>query len=99
MKDAPFFHVIAPVGAIWRRNEMKKVTWVALLLLALSAGAVQAQESPGAHLGGSWSANVWATLVDLMTAIFAPDPAPTSPPAIMGGDCGAGMDPTGGCRG
>jgi hypothetical protein len=78
---------------------MKRIALAALLLLALSAGAVRAQESPAAHHDVSWSGNVWAALVDLVTAIFAPDQEPTSPPAIMGGDCGAGMDPTGGCRG
>ena len=70
MKNVPSF-------ATWRREaqpggeeEMKRIVWAALLLLALSAGAVRAQESPAAHLGGSWSASVWAALVDLVTAIF-----------------------------
>jgi hypothetical protein len=78
---------------------MRRIAWAALLLLTLSSGAVQAQEPPAAHHEASWSANAWATLIDLVTAILAPDQEPTSPPAIMGGDCGAGIDPTGGCRG
>lgn len=78
---------------------MKKIALAALLLLALSSGAVQAQESPAAHLDVSWSANFWEALADLVEAIFAADQKPTPPPDIMGGDCGAGMDPTGGCRG
>ena len=78
---------------------MKRIAWAALLLLALSTGAVQAQESPAARHEASWSANLWSALADLVSAIFAPDQEPPSPPDITGGDCGAGMDPTGGCRG
>ncbi|HKH45542.1 MAG TPA: hypothetical protein VKM72_12835 [Thermoanaerobaculia bacterium] len=94
----------APSSAKWRREgaiggvEMKKVACAILLLLALSSGAVQAQESRAAHLDVSWSAAFWAALGDLVTAIFAPDQEPTSPPDVMSGDCGAAMDPTGGCR-
>ena len=78
---------------------MRRIAWAALLLLALSTGAALAQESPAARHEASWATNVWSALADLMTAIFAPDQEPQSPPNIMGGDCGAAMDPTGGCRG
>lgn len=78
---------------------MKRFAGTALLLLALGAGALRAQEGPAAHRDVSWSSNAWAALVELVTAILVPDQEPISPPAIMGGDCGAGMDPTGGCRG
>lgn len=79
---------------------MKKVAWAIFLLLALSSGAAQAQKSRAAHHDVSWSANFWAALGDLMTAIFAFEKEPTSPPAdIMGRDCGVFIDPTGGCRG
>ena len=78
---------------------MRRIAWAALLLLALSTGAALAQESPAARHEASWGANFWSALVDLVSAIIAPDPEPSSPPAIMGGDCGAAMDPTGGCRG
>lgn len=77
---------------------MRRIAWAALLLLALTTGAVQAQESRAAHPDVSWSANFWATLAELVQAIFAPDQEPTSPPSIMAGDCGAYIDPTGGCR-
>jgi hypothetical protein len=78
---------------------MRRIAWAALLLLALSTGAIQAQESPAARHESSWAANVWTALADLMSAIFASAPEPQSPPNIMGGDCGAYIDPTGGCRG
>ncbi len=81
---------------------MKRIALAALLLLALSAGAGRAQESPVAHLGGSWSANVWVTLVDLVEAIFGANPGPPPPPpntTTSDNDCGSYIDPTGGCRG
>ena len=78
---------------------MRRIAWVALLLLALSTGAALAQETPAARHEASGAANVWNALTNLMSAIFAPAPEPTPPPSIMGGDCGAAMDPTGGCRG
>jgi hypothetical protein len=79
---------------------MRRIAWAALLLLALTTGAVQAQESRAAHPDVSWSANFWATLADLAQAIFAPDQKPASSPSTttLDSDCGAGMDPTGGCR-
>ena len=78
---------------------MKKVAWVALLLLALSAGAVRAQ-APGAAPHASWFANSWAALVDLVEAILGANPAPTPPPntTTSDTDCGSFIDPTGGCR-
>lgn len=80
---------------------MKKVVFVTLLLLAFSTGAIQAEESPAAHLGGSWLANCWEALADLVEAVFAGSPKPTPPPetTTADGDCGAAMDPTGGCGG
>jgi hypothetical protein len=78
---------------------MRRIAWATLLLLALSTGAAQAQESPAARHEASRVANFWAALADVVSAIFVPDQEPSSPPDIMGGDCGAGMDPTGGCRG
>ena len=76
---------------------MKRVTSVALLLLALSVGAVQAQESPSAAPHVSW----FAALADLVEAIFGANPGPTPPPNTtnVDNDCGAYIDPTGGCRG
>ena len=79
---------------------MKKVALAILLLLALSSGAAQAQESSAAH-SGSWLANSWEALADLVEVIFGADPTPTPPPSsIIDNDCGAAIDPTGGgCRG
>ena len=61
--------------------------------------AGQPQESPRADLHASWPATFWAALAYLVEAIFAADQKPTPPPATTGADCGAGIDPTGGCRG
>jgi hypothetical protein len=78
---------------------MRRIALAALLLLALSSGVVQAQESRAAHHDVSWSANFWATLADLVQAIFAPDQEPTSPPKTptLDRECGSFIDPTGGC--
>lgn len=80
---------------------MRRIAWAALLLLALSTGAAQAQESPAARLDFSWLASGWEALADLVEVIFASGPKPTPPPETTNadGDCGAGMDPTGGCGG
>jgi len=79
---------------------MRRIAWAALLLLALSSGAVQAQEAPAAHLGASWVTNCWEALVGLVEVILVADQKPVSPPSTttLDSDCGAGMDPTGGCR-
>jgi len=78
---------------------MKKITCVALVLLALSSGAVQAQELPSHH-DVSWAAHFWEALADLVEAIFTADPKPTPPPSsTVDSDCGSFIDPTGGCRG
>lgn len=82
----------------WRRVEMKKVACTALLLLALSAGAVQAQESSAARLDVSWLTNSWVALVDLVQATFVGQTPATPPNTItLDNDCGAAIDPTGGC--
>jgi hypothetical protein len=73
---------------------MRKVAWVALLLLALSTGSVHAQGSPASSPHASWL----AALTDLWEAIFGATPTTNPQPSILG-DCGAGIDPTGGCRG
>lgn len=75
---------------------MRKVAWVALLLLVLSTGAVHAQGSPAASPHASWL----AALSDLWEAIVGATPKLPPPPGttILDGDCGAAMDPTGGCR-
>jgi hypothetical protein len=80
---------------------MRRIVWAALLLLALSTGAAQAQESPAARLDLSWLASGWEALADLVEVIFAADQEPPSPsdPTNVDRDCGAAMDPTGGCRG
>ena len=78
---------------------MKRIALAALLLLALGAGGVRAEESPAAHRTVSGPADVWAALVELVTSIFVPGQEPTSQPAAMRGDCGVFIDPTGGCRG
>ncbi len=76
---------------------MKKVAWVALLLLVLSVGAVQAQQAPDATPHASW----FAALADFVEAIFGANQGPTPQPNATGldNDCGAGIDPTGSCRG
>lgn len=80
---------------------MRRIAWAALLLLALSTGAAQAQESPAAHRDFSWLASGWEALADLVEAIFASGPKPTPPPetTTADGDCGSYIDPTGGCGG
>jgi hypothetical protein len=80
---------------------MRRIGWPALLLLALSTGAAQAQEAPAAHFGFSWLAGGWEALADLVEVIFAGDQELPAPPEAtnVDGDCGAGIDPTGGCRG
>lgn len=80
---------------------MRRIVWAALLLLTLSAGAAQAQESPATRLNLSWLASGWEALADLVEVMFAADQEPPSPPdpTNMDSDCGAGIDPTGGCRG
>jgi hypothetical protein len=79
---------------------MRRIALAALLLLALSSSAVQAQESRAAHLGASWLTNCWEALVGLVEVIVVADQKPASPPSTttLDNDCGAGMDPTGGCR-
>lgn len=77
---------------------MKKVALAALLMLALSTSAAQAQGSPAAQ-SGAWLASYWEALADLVEVIFGADPKPTPPPTTtIDNDCGAGIDPTGGCR-
>lgn len=80
---------------------MRRIVWAALLLFALSTGAAQAQESPAARLDLSWLAGGWEALADLMEVIFAGDQELPPPPEStnVDGDCGAGIDPTGGCGG
>lgn len=85
---------VAPKGAIWRRNEMRKVAWVALFLLALSTGAAYAQQPPAPNPHASWL----AALVELWEAFFGATPTPPPHTNILDGDCGSFIDPTGGCR-
>lgn len=80
---------------------MKKVSLAALLVLALSAGAAQAQESPATRLDASWLAHYWAALAQFVETIFPAEDKPAPPPASTGAEtqCGAAIDPTGGCKG
>jgi hypothetical protein len=78
---------------------MRRIAWTALLLLALSTGGALAQESPAARHDVSWAASLWEAFAHLVEALFTADQVPPPPSDIMGGDCGAAMDPTGGCRG
>lgn len=80
---------------------MKKVSLAALLVLTLSAGAAQAQESPATRLDTSWLANYWEALTNFVETIFPAEDNPAPPPTSTGADtdCGAGIDPTGGCKG
>lgn len=80
---------------------MKKVTLAALFVLVLSAGTAQAQESPATRLGASLLANYWEALAQFVETIFPAEDKPAPPPASTGADtdCGAAIDPTGGCKG
>lgn len=80
---------------------MRRIVGAAFVLLALSTGVAQAQEAPAARLGFSWLAGGWEALADLVEFIFAGDQELPAPPEStnVDGDCGAGIDPTGGCRG
>lgn len=79
---------------------MKKISLAALLVLALSAGAAQAQESPATRLNISWLANYWEALAQFVEIILPAEDQPAPPPASTGAEtqCGAAIDPTGGCR-
>jgi len=79
---------------------MKRFACAALLLLALSSGTAQAQESPAAHRGSSWSVSAWTALVELVGAIFGGNQGSHLAPrtTTLDNDCGSFIDPTGGCR-
>lgn len=80
---------------------MKKVSLAALLMLALSTGTAQAQESTAARLGASWLAHYWEALAQFVETILPAEDQPAPPPASTGAEtqCGAAIDPTGGCKG